>query len=212
MIETVYVEPVEKIRQVFPALPGRLPVVQQRREKPGMQIDLIVFAAQDREHVEWLPAAGFVPVVEPRRLLQQQPKRVVHDGTARRSAIGRDISRRAWRSRFIVVQSTHQHLGGDHACNAASRLPSVDSWPRVARSQAISPSHLTPVRRRANASTRRRSTTHGSVVRPPSSELWQQSRCPTRAPVASALMARLAKDQVEIVKDASPMASYTSWL
>ena len=70
MIETAYLEPLKEIRQVFSGLPGRLPVIQQRREKPGVQIDFIVFAAQDREYVERFPATGFVPVVNMCRFLQ----------------------------------------------------------------------------------------------------------------------------------------------
>ena len=78
MIETAYLEPLEEIRQVFPRLPGRLSVVQQRREKAGVQIDFIVFSSQDRVYVEGFAATGFVPVVNTRLFLQQQPKGVTY--------------------------------------------------------------------------------------------------------------------------------------
>ena len=38
-------------------------MVEQRREKPGVQIDFIVLAAQDGEYVERFVAAGFVPII-----------------------------------------------------------------------------------------------------------------------------------------------------
>ena len=67
----------------------RLPVAEQRREKPGVQIDLVVLAAKDREHVEAFPATGFVPFVDPCRLHEQQQIRAVHDGTVPRKFVGR---------------------------------------------------------------------------------------------------------------------------
>ena len=60
----------QKILQIPQGRATRLPVSEQRRKKPGMQIHLVTFRAQNGEDVEVFPLYGSVPFIQTRSPLQ----------------------------------------------------------------------------------------------------------------------------------------------
>ena len=53
----------QKIRQIPQGRVTRLPVIEKRREKPGVQIHLVTLGTQNREDVEGLLVSSPVPLI-----------------------------------------------------------------------------------------------------------------------------------------------------